>query len=419
MIGVLKDMGAWFFLPRRFLFGENRPAHVRLPTFETLCFIDDPAEIKQVHKATGSLLLGGSGNEFLSPLLGDQSAFTMDGDAHKLARKIAGRWLTARAMHLRQSEIDEIIQQELTAWHHGGQRDIGDWARWVSMRILCKVALGVDDQDHVRRLFKRFEATTGYLANIVSYTKRFWKPRGPASVGHVVSHLVGHVDTEINLLIDRARTHLKRRPPENVLHGFVAAQQDQGYDDAFIRDNLVAILAAGYDTTGSALSWALYWLARYPDKAQSVEAFRTEVLRYCPPVEILPRRIAETAVTEVVKLAPSIAPRAQEEGQAQPLVCPVVHRVHHDPDTYPDPSAFCPERFADRHPGSPDMYMPFGAGGRMCLGVNLGKLIVDRAVSLIGERELTVITNKHRFAPVRRNVSIWPGFAFRGRLTAL
>jgi cytochrome P450 family 6 len=47
-----------------------------------------------------------------------------------------------------------------------------------------------------------------------------------------------------------------------------------------------------------------------------------------------------------------------------------IHAIHHDPDIYPNPSKFDPERFSDenkrnRHPMS---FMPFGGGPRVCIG---------------------------------------------------
>jgi len=416
MIRFASDMVAWFFMPKRFLFGSEQRSNLRVPTFETLCFIDQPDEVARVHRATGTVLLGGEGNAFLTPLLRDQSAFTLDGEQHKLARRIAGRWLTARAMQEKQPEIDAIIAEELDQWQVDGSRDIGDWSRWVTMRILCKITIGIDDTQRVRRAFKRFEASTGYLANIVTYTKRFWKPRGVVSAGHYVEHLIKKIDHEIALMIANGRKHLETAPAENLLHGLIEAQEEHGYDDAFIRDNIAAVLAAGYDTTGSALSWTLFWLERHRETQDDPAAFRSEVLRYCPPVEILPRRIAHDAIAAACEIAPSIASVAETSGESGPLVCPMVHRVHHNPAIYPEPERFEPNRFNTQKVGSPDTYMPFGAAGRICLGINLGKLIVDRTIAQVWDRGLHVKTNARRFNPIRRNVSIWPGFIFRGRL---
>ena len=56
--------------------------------------------------------------------------------------------------------------------------------------------------------------------------------------------------------------------------------------------------------------------------------------------------------------------------------------VHHDPDIYPEPFAFRPERFLGNAPGT-YTWLPFGGGRRRCLGASFALLemaIVMRAV---------------------------------------
>lgn len=51
-----------------------------------------------------------------------------------------------------------------------------------------------------------------------------------------------------------------------------------------------------------------------------------------------------------------------------------VYAMHHDPEIYPEPNRFDPERFSEankklRHPFN---YLPFGEGPRICVGLRFG-----------------------------------------------
>ena len=437
----LLDHFAWLFRPARFLFGADSPRTLRVPGWETLVFIYHPAQVRDITRAThdrpDTIFLGGAGNSFLEPLFGDQSIFLLDGDSHRTARSIVGPTLNAKAVQHWTAVIDKITDEELAIAGTTRRRiDLGSWCRHLTMRVMCTVVLDVTDREKTTRIFKRFEATTGYLANLVAYKKGCWRPRGTMSpqralgslVRRVIESRVRRVDAELYPLITaRQRLIASRgeRPaaPPTPLDALVAEQHRHGYDDAFIRDNLVALLAAGYDTTGAALAWLFFWLSREATTTtdlrdaclrgdeRALRAFRDEVLRICPPVEILPRRIAPGKLEPARQLIGGAAAIPSGNG-GDPLVCPFVHRAHHDPAVYQYPGVFAPRRFLQRS-YRPHEFFPFGLGTRMCIGRSLGELVLDRVLrrALINGARPRV--RKQSFSPVRRNVSIWPGFALQ------
>ena len=438
-MGELIDHLAWLFRPGRFLFGADSRRTLRVPGWETLVFIHHPAQVRDVMRAThdrpDTVFLGGAGNAFLEPLFGEQSVFLLDGDRHRTARSIVGPTLNAKAVQRWTGVIDRIADEELAIARRTRRIDLGTWCRHLTMRVMCRAVLNVTDPARTTRIFRRFEATTGYLANLVAYKKGCWRPRGTMSprraleflVRRVVESRVRRVDAELYPLIAARRRLIETRSarpdgPWTPLDALITAQAHHSYDDAFIRDNLVALLAAGYDTTGAALAWLFFWLSSESTTAtdlrnaclrgdgRRLKAFRDEVLRICPPVDILPRRIAVGKHEEAQRLIDASGEIATGNGSDTPLVCPFVHKAHHDPDVYQSPDVFDPERFLQRS-YRPDEFFPYGLGTRMCIGRSLGELVLERVLQRVLINGAGPRVPKPRFCPVRRNVSIWPGFA--------
>ena len=150
-----------------------------------------------------------------------------------------------------------------------------------------------------------------------------------------------------------------------------------------VRDELVAFLVAGHETTASALTWALWLLAGDPASQAEVARELDEVLGGRAPeaadLDHLPWTRA--VLDEAMRLYPPVwlvSRRSMEDdvlgGREIPagsLVIMTPYIAQRDPDLWEEPTRFRPQRFLDGHrrgAAGDAVFWPFGLGPRMCIG---------------------------------------------------
>ena len=161
-----------------------------------------------------------------------------------------------------------------------------------------------------------------------------------------------------------------------------------------VRHQILTMLVAGHETTSGAVSFALYHLTREPEILARVRAELDEVLGSDPAVdptfEQVPKlRYLRRVVDETLRLwptAPGFARSPREtttigaDGSAgvpgglrmtpDDKVLVFIPLLHRDPDVWPDPERFDPDRFLPEHNRArpAHAYKPFGTGERACIG---------------------------------------------------
>ncbi|KAL1418759.1 hypothetical protein MTO96_025788 [Rhipicephalus appendiculatus] len=131
----------------------------------------------------------------------------------------------------------------------------------------------------------------------------------------------------------------------------------------------VLFFIAGQDTTSSVISFTLYLLAIHPEgehpsldvvtKLKYLHCVVSESLRMYPPAT----RIERSPHEDYVLGDTGVKVKKDE------LIAIPVYSMHYDPQYFPDPLKFDPERFSDENLESiqPYTYLPFGAGPRNCI----------------------------------------------------
>jgi cytochrome P450 len=176
-----------------------------------------------------------------------------------------------------------------------------------------------------------------------------------------------------------------------------------------LRDELMTALVAGHETTASQLAWAFERLARSPQVTERLvaeldageqESYLTatinETLRMRP---VLPN--AEPRLTkQPVKIGDFTYP-------AGVALLASAFLLHHDPQLYPEPHAFRPERFVDRAPGT-YTWIPFGGGRRRCLGASFALVEMKIVMRAALERYALSPADELPERAARRSITLSP-----------
>ncbi|NXR13946.1 CP3AC protein, partial [Semnornis frantzii] len=168
-------------------------------------------------------------------------------------------------------------------------------------------------------------------------------------------------------------------------------------DEEILAQALIFVFA-GYETTSSTLSYISYNLATHPDVQQQLQdEIDANLPNKAAPTynALLQMEYLDMVVNECLRLfSPGgrlerVCKKTVEiKGVTIPKGTVVVipaHVLHHDPEHWPEPDEFRPERFSKENKESIDPYtfLPFGAGPRNCIGMRFALIIVKMAVVIL------------------------------------
>src|SRR5919197_443218 len=211
----------------------------------------------------------------------------------------------------------------------------------LTLDVIMRAVFGAREEPALREVLRRALDMAGSLPRLValSLVQRDLGPRSPW----------GRFMSAVHEVDDALRTVIRERradpPGEDILGLLLNARDEDGEPpaDAELRDQLVTLLAAGHETTATALAWALERLARHPHALARLragddaylDATVNEVLRVRPSLSIAPRKTLVPFELGGWEIPPGVH------------VAPCLYLTHRRPELYPDPTAFRPERFLD------------------------------------------------------------------------
>lgn len=332
--------------------------------------LSNPEHVKQVFTGDPRVFHAGEGNRILLPVLGPHSLLLLDEDEHMRQRKLLLPPFHGARMQSYEELMRRVAAAEIESWPKGEPYRLRPRMQALTLEIILRAVFGLAEGERIERL--RCELRR--LLDVLSNPRTILLPilMGPERLARFgpFRRFLGRVDRLLyEEIADRRETSDLEERADIMSLLLQARDADSGepMGDVELRDELLTLLAAGHETTATALSWAVERLARHPgqlrrlkDEVQAgqteyLEAVVIETLRLRPVISLVARRL-----TEPVQIGDWRLPAGVN-------VAPSIYLVHRRPDIYPDPESFQPERFLDKAPGT-YTWIPFGGGVRRCLG---------------------------------------------------
>jgi cytochrome P450 len=351
----------------------------------------------------------------LRPVVGGSSVLTANGKRHLRQRRLLLPPFHGDAVAQYERMITDASEASIDRWPLNRPFALAPRMQAITLRVIMTGIFGVQGdprtgsaEHRLAGAVKRLLASSRLpLAGLVELMN-MGRPE-PTGIMRVT---MGLLDSAVYPVIEQRRREHETVQRADILSLLLDAESEDGeaLSDRELRDELLTLVLAGFETTANSLAWAWERLIRTADAYERlrasvcaggaegeelVEATIIEAMRSRPVIPIIGRR-----VTVPWRLGDYVVP-------AGSAVAVSILLLHHREDLYPDAFAFRPERWIGRKPGAYE-WIPFGGGTRRCLGAALA-MAEQRIVLASMARRLHIVAE--RAEPERaqhRNVTMIP-----------
>ena len=354
---------------------------LRTTSTPPLVFLSDPDDVAALFAAPAEALHSGEGGSAIEPIVGEGSFMLMDEDAHLRGRRAVAPSFRKEAAERHGDLVAGLVEREVASWPRDTPVALHPRFRALTLEVVLRTIFADQDDERIRTLRDRILdalTVTSSSTLVLPWLRKVPPGRG---IWNRFLRRQREVDEILVSLIEE-RMRQGGDGGGDVLGVLLAAQEkrDSPAPVRQLRDDLMSVILAGHETTASELAWTCQLLAHNP---RALDLLVGEIDAGCGE-EYLTATIQEALRCRPVFLfaIPRAVKRPIELGgwEYRPpvLLLASIYLVHHDPEIYPDPHSFEPERFLGRPP-DPRTWLPWGGGRKFCPGLHLATLEI-RAV---------------------------------------
>ncbi|MGM0592259.1 MAG: cytochrome P450 [Halobacteriota archaeon] len=243
--------------------------------------------------------------------------------------------------------------------------------RTLAFHTLARTLFGSDLDYRAHKLRESVDAVCE-KASVASAPLPRWVP-SPSRLRF--RRALENLRSVVDVIVRARRSEVRRGVTgrDDVLTELVAATQDADVSSRDVRDEVVAMLFAGYETTVLALSATWYLLATHPGVAERVRTELDEITGGGPLIaaDLDALTVTDRVLSEALRLFPPVSSLARVPTsdvrlgnyEVSPGVVVIIptHTVHRDGRWYDDPATFAPDRWGRWKTSKSEFtYLPFG-----------------------------------------------------------
>ncbi|HTU52162.1 MAG TPA: cytochrome P450 [Acidobacteriaceae bacterium] len=359
-----------------------------------IVFINEPELIREILVTQASAFIKERTQNRMKILLGE-GLITSEGDFHMRQRRIA-----APAFHRQriQSYAEMMVERGAAMranWQPGQTFDMSAAMMELTLEIVARTLFATD----VTAAIREINDEVNVIMRLYNYLIAL--PRAESYLRWPIPGLIrfrkarARLDAQVYRMIAERRAANEDRG--DLLSMLMTARDEgetaaavghsrplppAGMSDRQLRDEVITIFLAGYETVANALTWTWYLLSENPAAAERMHHEIDEVLQgRLPTLEDVPRlRYTEMVFAESMRLYPPAWAMGRQSTQIielGPYRLPAgtyfffsQYILQRSEEFYPEPLRFDPERFTPEQKAVRPRftYFPFGGGSRQCIG---------------------------------------------------
>ena len=355
-------------------------AHYKLFNIHVI-FLNDPEYIREVLINQASSFVRERTIKRLKILLGE-GLLTSDDPIHKRSRRIAAPAFHRQRINAYAGDMVRITRQFCEPWRDGGVVDMNASMMSLSLEIVASTLFATKVDDDVREI----NAQSNRIMRMYNFLVAF--PNAEAFLNWPIPGLMQFrrakrkLDSVVNRIIAERKAAGDDR--QDLLSMLLLARDEDGSELSAdqLRDEVLTIFLAGYETTANALSWTWYLLATNPEIQERMhEEIATVLGDREPALEDYPQlKYTQMVFAEGMRLYPpawAMGRMSTEPVEMGPYRLPPgthwffsSYVLQREERFYPDPLRFDPLRHTDEEKAKRGKfeYFPFGGGQRQCIG---------------------------------------------------